>query len=113
MEVLAQGKFLKITPRKLRLVADMVKGLKVEKALNLLTVTKKRGTYFVSQVLKSAIANGENTHKLASEDLYIKEIFVDSGPFHSKGLPRSMGRVNMVKKRSSHLMIKLGQKLSK
>jgi large subunit ribosomal protein L22 len=114
MNNVVKSKFLKITPRKLRGVINLVRGKNINKAIAILTVTKKRGCFFVERALKNAVANMQNNSKpedkVDTDSLYIKEAFVDEGPSLKRWLPRAMGRATEVKKRMSHLTIKLEEK---
>jgi large subunit ribosomal protein L22 len=112
MGTMAKGKYLRITPRKLRGVADLVRDRDVSDAFSILSVTKKRGCLFVEKVLKSAVANAQNNldNPVDIDKLYVKEIFVDDGPMRKQWLPRAMGRATIVKKRSSHLTVNLDER---
>ena len=114
MEFVGKAKYLKITPRKLRCVIDLVRGKNVNKAFNVLTVTNKRGCSFVEEVLKNAVNSSQNIKKEETQEhidvdhLYIKEIYADEGPTQKRWLPRAMGRATEILKRTSHLTVKLG-----
>ena len=106
----AQLRFLSIPPRKMRLVADTVKGLPVEKALGILNFTPKIAAHHLAKTLKSAAANAlskEGTDHLSAEDLLIKNIVVDEAPTAKRIRFRSMGRVYRYRKRFCHLRVEL------
>jgi len=108
MEAKAVARYVRMSPRKVRLVADMVRGKSVGSALNVLHFTQKRGALPVEKLLRSAVANmmnKEEASKLEPEDLFVKTIFVDQGPMMKRFRPRAMGRATMIRKRFSHITI--------
>jgi len=109
MEIKASGKYLHITPTKLRLVAGVLRGKKVEEALALLRFMPQRGARFVRKVMESAVANAEQRPQVDVDALYVKGIQVDGGPTLKRFMARAMGRVNRILKRSSHLTVVLDE----
>ncbi len=109
MEVKASLKHLRTSPRKVRLVADLVRGLKVDKALNKLSLTNKKVALPLYKLLMSAISNAENNFELKKDNLLIKEIRVDDGATLKRWMPRAHGRATPIRKRSSHVMITLAE----
>jgi large subunit ribosomal protein L22 len=108
MEVQAKLRFLRGSPRKVRLVADLIRGKGVQEAVNILHFTNKHAAKDVEKLLKSAIANAENREEAMDVDrLYVKEVFVDPGPSMKRFRPAPMGRGFRVLKRQSHVTIKL------
>ena len=108
MEVRAQLRFLRATPRKVRLVADLIRGKGVQDAVNILHLTNKHAAKDLEKLLKSAIANAENRDEPVDVDrLFVKEVMVDGGPTMKRFRPAPMGRGFRVLKRSSHVTIKL------
>lgn len=107
MEVVALSKSVKISPRKVRLVADALRNLSAEKALGVLTLIKKRASYVLEKTLRSAVANAANNAKLKQEDLVIASIEVMEGAALKRFHPASRGRVHPYKKRTSHIKIVL------
>jgi large subunit ribosomal protein L22 len=102
-------RFARIAPRKARLVADMIRGLSVDKAVTALAFSKKRGAWYFTSVLKSAIANAEeNDADVAS--LFISESRVDEGPTLKRFQPKDRGRAHPIKKRTSHLHIAVDER---
>jgi len=100
----ASHRFARIAPRKARLVADMIRGMGVDDAMTALQMSKKRGAYYLTAVLKSAIANAEeNDANVAS--LFVSESKVDEGPTIKRFQPKDRGRAHPIKKRTSHLHI--------
>jgi len=109
MEIKAKIKYLRIAPRKTRLVIDLIRGMEVSKALSQLTALNKKASLPIMKLLKSAVANAENTYELNSNNLYIKTIKVDEGPTLKRWMPRAQGRATAIRKRSSHINIILGE----
>lgn len=101
----AIAKYVRISPRKVRVVADEIRGKHVDEAFKLLAFTPKRAARFLWKVLESAVANAEHNHQLNRRNLYISEIRIDEGPTLKRWRPRAMGRATMVRKRSSHIYI--------
>lgn len=105
MQVKAQLKYLKIAPRKVRLVANLVKGLSVDEAENQLKFLAKRSAGQILKLLKSAVANAAHNFNLDKNNLYIKKIAVDGGPMSKRWLPRAMGRATPIQKKTSHITL--------
>ncbi len=103
MKVKAQLNRLRIAPRKVRLVADLIRGQKVEKALLLLENTVKRSSDPLKKLLLSAVANAENNFKLNKDNLYITEIQIGEGPTLKRWMPRAYGRASKILKRTSNV----------
>jgi len=115
MEAIAKLKNVPTSPRKIRLVADMVRGRRVNDALNILRFDSKSGSKKIEQLLLSAIANWEQLHegeRLEDADLYIKTIFVDGGRMLKRLRPAPQGRGYRVRKRSNHITLVLDSKTS-
>jgi large subunit ribosomal protein L22 len=105
MEARAVSRHLRIAPRKMRLVADMVRGKPVGEALAMLRHLPKKGARLVSKTLQSVVANAENTQSVDVDRLYIKTIAVDGGAVAKRFLPRAHGRATVLRKRTSHLTV--------
>lgn len=105
--VTVKARYLRIAPRKLRVVADMVRGMPVSEAMVLLQFTPKRGAKMIYKLLKSGVAAAENKGTLSINDLYIKRITVDQGPALKRWLPRARGMASPIKKYLSHLVVEL------
>lgn len=95
----------KITPQKARLVADQIRGLPVDKAINLLTFSNKKAAALIKKVLESAIANAEHNDGADVDELKVRTILVDEGPIMKRFMPRARGRANQIFKRSSHVTV--------
>lgn len=105
MEVQAVEKFIRISPKKARLVADVVRGQNAKKSLTTLAFMPKKGAKVIYKALKSAIANAENNHNLDGDSLVISKISVDSGPTLKRIRPRSKGMASHILKRTSHVTV--------
>lgn len=99
--------YLRMSPRKVRLVADMVRGMQVEQALNTLRFVNRAASKPVKKVIESALANAENNEGLDVDSLWIGEIRVDEGPTIKRFRPRARGRACPIKKRTSHISVVL------
>jgi large subunit ribosomal protein L22 len=111
MEIKAQVKFVRMSPRKTRWVIDLIRGLDVEEALHQLQFMTKAAAKPVLKLLNSDIANAVNNFKLKKENLYIKSINVDGGPVLKRWRPRAFGRAAPIKKRSAHITLILGERV--
>jgi large subunit ribosomal protein L22 len=111
MIVKARAKYIRISPRKLRLVADAVRGLDLTIALNKLAIVKKRAEQPVTKLLKSALASAEHNYELEKNNLYIKEIRVDDGPIYYRWMPHAHGRATQIRHRTSTLAVVLDEKV--
>ena len=105
MEVRAIAKDTGVSPRKVRLLVDMVRGRKVDEALTLLKFTPSPTARVVAKVIKSAAANAENGFQMAPSDLKIVNIFADGARTLKRYRPRARGRVSPILKRSSHITV--------
>ena len=105
----AKLSYVRIAPRKVRLVADLVRGLDVDEALRVLKFTRKRSAPVVHKLISSALANAvDRDPSLDVEELYVKTIYVDGGPTLRRFLPRAQGRATKILKRTSHIKVELG-----
>lgn len=105
MEATAIFKFAHISPQKCRLVADQVRGLPVERALNILNFSEKKAARFVKKVLDSAIANAEHNEGADVDELRVASIQVGEGPIMKRLHARAKGRANRISKRTSHITV--------
>ncbi len=105
MDVLAKHKFARISPQKARLVADQIRGLNVEEALEILKFSPKKGADLVNKVLNSAIANAEHNEGADIDELIVSQIFIDAGPTMKRIKTRAKGRADRILKRSSHITV--------
>ncbi len=107
MEVKARAKFIRTSPRKARMVTELVNGKGVEEALNILAFTKRAPAKIVAKLLKSAVANADQMKNIDVDTLFIKQITVDQGPTMKRYRPRAMGRATMIRRRMSHITVVL------
>jgi large subunit ribosomal protein L22 len=107
MEVAARLKGAQISAQKVRLVADQVRGMRVEEALGLLEFSSKKAAHIVKKVLDSAIANAENNEGADVDELKVSSIFVDEGMTMKRLRPRAKGRADRILKRSCHITVKV------
>ncbi|MFD1008171.1 50S ribosomal protein L22 [Oceanisphaera ostreae] len=105
MEAIAKHRFARTSAQKARLVADQVRGLSVDKALNVLTFSPKKSAVLVKKVLESAIANAEHNEGADIDELTVAKIFVDEGPTMKRIRPRAKGRADRIMKRTSHITV--------
>ncbi len=103
----ARARYVRTSPRKVRLVADQIRGLEVERAIALLSFSPRGASVPLLKLLRSAAANAENNDDLDSEDLRIARISVDEGPTMRRYRPRARGRATRIEKRSCHINIAL------
>ncbi len=109
MEVKATAKTIRIAPRKVRLLAGLIRGLKAENAGNQLRFSGKKAAMPMIKLLDSAIANAENNFELKKDNLFIKEIRVDEGVKLKRWAPKARGRATPLRKRTSHIYLTLGE----
>jgi large subunit ribosomal protein L22 len=111
MEARATARYIRVTPRKVNQVLDLVRGRAVEEALLTLTFSKKHVAKRIEKTVRSAVANAVQTDSaLDVEDLYVKEALVGPGPIMKRWLPRAQGRATPILKRTSHITIILGDR---
>jgi large subunit ribosomal protein L22 len=107
--VQAVAKFVHVSPRKARLVADNIRGRTVPEARTILKFTPRAAAVDVEKVLRSAVANAEANHGLTGDDLVVAEVFVDEGPTIKRFQPRARGRVGRIHKRTCHITVKVAE----
>jgi large subunit ribosomal protein L22 len=103
----ATAKYVRITPRKVRLVADEIRGKSYPEAISLLRFTNKRAAKILSEVLNSAAANAEHNLDAHADELRVKTVKIDNGPTIKRYKARAMGRATMIRKRTSHITVEL------
>ena len=103
----AVAKYVRIAPRKARLVADEIRGKTYPEAVSLLRFTNKRAAKIVGDVVNSAAANAEHNTDADADELRIRTVKVDEGPTIKRYRPRAMGRATMIHKRTSHITVEL------
>ena len=103
-------KYARISSRKVKIVADLIKGKDVDEALAILKYTPKASSEMLEKLLKSAIANAENNHNMAHEKLYIADIYANQGPTLKRIRPAAKGSAVRIRKRTSHVTIVLKER---
>lgn len=111
MEIRAQAKYVRISPQKARLVTRAIKDKSVGDALAALQFVPKKAARLVRRVVESAVANASQRPQVDVDTLYIKKIYVDGGPSLKRFMPRAMGRVNRIIKRTSHITVILDERI--
>lgn len=106
----AIAKYVRISPRKVRQVVDLVRGKKVSDAFAILQFTPKAASEPIAKVIKSAVANAEHNYEMDTGELFVQEIYVDQGPTLKRIKPRAMGRADQIRKRTSHITVVVGEK---
>jgi large subunit ribosomal protein L22 len=110
MQAKAAAKTVRIAARKVRLVADLIRGKQVGEAIAILRLTPKAASPVVEKVLKSAIANAEHNYEMDINNLVISEAYVNEGPTLKRFRPRAQGRASAINKRTSHITIVVSEK---
>ncbi|ABR50545.1 ribosomal protein L22 [Alkaliphilus metalliredigens QYMF] len=110
MEARAIAKFVRIAPRKVKIVVDLVRGKQVDEALAILKHTPKGASPVVIKLIQSAVANAENNHEMDREQLFVSEVYANQGPTMKRFRPRAMGRATTIRKRTSHIGIVVKEK---
>ena len=111
MEAIARKRFIRQSPYKIRYVLKTIKGLNVEDAINKLSLTNKKASVYIEEVLKASISNMMNKNNSEnSNNFFIKTAYVDEGPVMKRFRPAAMGRATSIRKRTSHLTIIISNK---
>ena len=110
MEAKANLKYLRISPRKVQIVLDLIRGKNVATAMAILMQTPKAASEPVMKLLKSAAANAENNHGMDPEKLYVSACYANAGPILKRIMPRAQGRAYRINKRTSHITIVVGER---
>ena len=112
MEARATAKYVRSSPRKARLVLDLIRGMGAGEAMSLLRFTKKRMAHEVEKVLRSAIANAEGkSETIDVDDLFVSEAYADDGPRGKRIRPAPMGRAHPYQRRTCHITVKVAEKV--
>jgi large subunit ribosomal protein L22 len=111
MQSKAYLRYLRIAPRKVRLVADLIRGKSVEEAQTILRFANKGGTTPLLKLLNSAVASGLHNFQLDAANLYIAKILVDEGPKLKRVYPRARGRADQIQKKTSHITLVLDERV--
>lgn len=112
MQAKAVAKTVRIAPRKVRMVLDLIRGKEVGEAMAILKLTNKRTSPVVEKVLKSAVANAEHNYDMDIENLVISEAYADEGPTLKRFRPRAQGRATKINKHTSHITLVVSEAVS-
>ncbi len=110
MEAKAVAKYVRMSPIKLKPVADLVRGKNLSEALTILKFTPGKGSELIEKVVKSAAANAENNHEMRVDKLYVAEVYANQGPTMKRWRAGSQGRASKILKRSSHIGVTLKER---
>lgn len=110
MEARAQLNYARISPRKVKIVCDLIRGKDTKSAAAILLQTPKAASELMVKLLGSAVANAENNHKMDPDKLYVSETYANPGPILKRGMPRAQGRMFRINKRTSHITIVVKEK---
>ena len=110
MEARAEQKYARITPRRVKIVCDLIRGKDAELAKGILQNTPNKGAALLYKVLCSACANAENNHEMNPDALYVSETYANPGPILKRGMPRAQGRMYRINKRTSHITVVVAEK---
>jgi large subunit ribosomal protein L22 len=110
MQAKAVARTVRIAPRKVRLVVDLIRGKQIGEAVAILNHTPKAASIVVEKLLKSAAANAEHNYEMNMDNLVVSEVFVDEGPTLKRFRPRAMGRASAINKRTSHITLVVSEK---
>ena len=110
LEAQAVLRFARISSRKVKIVADLIRGKKVDEALAIVKFTPKASSEILEKLLKSAIANAENNHGMSSSNLYVDQIYANQGPTLKRIRPAAKGSAVRIRKRTSHITVVLKER---
>jgi large subunit ribosomal protein L22 len=110
MEARAVAKYIRVSPRKARLLADAIRGKDVDEALRIVQMSTKKAARPIRKTLESAIANAENNFDVAVDDLYVKTAMIDMGRALRRMQPRAYGRADIIRRPTSHITIVVGDR---
>ena len=110
MEAKAYLRYVRISPRKVQIVCDLIRGKDVGTAMAILMQTPKAASEPLIKLLKSAVANAENNFEMDPAKLYVEQAYVDAGPILKRGQPRAHGRMFRINKRTSHITVVVAEK---
>ena len=110
MEAKAYLRYLRISPRKVGILCDLIRGKDIKTATAYLMNTPKAASEPMLKLLKSAVANAENNHNMDVEKLYVSTALADPGPTLKRGMPRAQGRYNRILKRTTHITLGVSEK---
>lgn len=106
----AQARFIRVAPRKARLVMDLIRGKEVDNAISILRFSPQKGARILEKVLKSAVANARHNHDMNKGELIVSRGYVDEGPVLKRQMPRAKGMASRIRKRTSHITLILEER---
>uniref|UniRef100_A0A7C1JBR0 Large ribosomal subunit protein uL22 n=1 Tax=Ammonifex degensii TaxID=42838 RepID=A0A7C1JBR0_9THEO len=109
-EARATARYLRVSPRKARQVVDLIRGKRVGEALSILRFVPRKAARMVEKVVRSAVANAEHNYDLVADELFIVRAYVDQGPSLKRYRPRAYGRANIIRRRTSHVTVVVGER---
>lgn len=109
MEIIARARMIRISPRKVRFIGDLIKKKNINDASGLLTYMPQKASGILKKLLDSAVANAKQKKYVDIDNLFVKNVIVDGGPMMKRFLPRAMGRATRVRKRMSHITMVLDE----
>jgi len=109
MEIIARTRMIRISPRKVRLVGDVIKRKNINDAMGMLTYMPQKAAFILKKLLDSAVANAKQKKYVDVDNLFVKNVLVDGGPVLKRFLPRAMGRATKIRKRTSHITMILDE----
>jgi large subunit ribosomal protein L22 len=109
MEIVARTRMIRISPRKVRIVGEVIKKKKINDAMGILMYMPQKASFILKKLLDSAIANARQKKYVDIDNLYVKNVMVDGGPVLKRFLPRAMGRATKIRKRMSHITMVLDE----
>jgi large subunit ribosomal protein L22 len=109
MEIVARMRMIRISPRKVRIVGEVIKKRNINDAMGILMYMPQKASFILKKLLDSAIANAKQKKYVDIDNLYVKNVMVDGGPVLKRFLPRAMGRASKIRKRSSHITLVLDE----
>ncbi|MGI6697884.1 MAG: 50S ribosomal protein L22 [Clostridiales bacterium] len=110
MEAKAHARYIRISPRKVEVVLDQVRGKSIDEALAILRYMPHKGARITEKLIQSAAANAENNHDMVRDNLYVAQIYANQGPTMKRYKARAQGRANLIRKRSTHISVVLREK---
>ncbi len=109
MEAKAIVRHVRMSPRKMRVVANLVRGKSVDQAMSLLKLMPKKGAVVIGKLIVSAVANAEQQGDVNVDNLVVRDCSVDNGPILKRFMPRAMGRANRIQSRTSHVTVRVSE----
>ena len=110
VEAKAHVKYVRISPRKVEIVLDQIRGKSIDEALAILRYLPQKGARITEKLIQSAAANAENNHDMVRDNLYVAQVYANQGPTMKRYKARAQGRANLIRKRSTHITVILREK---